>query len=297
MANLREIRRRIGGVKNTSKITQAMKMVSAAKLKRAQDAIESSRPYFNKLEDILSNLVEAVGETYSHPVLEKRADIKNIAVVVISSDRGLCGGFNTQVFRYAKELINNDIAKEYPNAKISLIPVGKKSTQNYNKAEYPIIKSFPGIFTDLNFDVAVDVIGQVKDRFLNGEIDKVIIVYNSFVNIVRQKPLHQQVLPIESLNTPNIETKKSANIDYIFEPNQAEILDELLPKIINLTMWKGLLESAAAEQAARMMAMENATTNAKELIRSLNLVYNRERQAAITTEMLEIVGGAEALNN
>lgn len=296
MANLKELRNRITGVKNTSKITSAMKMVSAAKLRRSQDAIESARPYVNKLNEVMSNLVDATSESYENPFSESRANIENIAVVVIGSDRGLCGAFNNNLFKEAWSFINNDLKASNPNANVSLIPVGKKAISFFKKYDLNKISSFPDIFGKLQFSIAKDIVSDIKLKFISGEIDKVVVFVNEFVNIVRQNPSRHQLLPVEAISSENTKDSKF-NSNYIYEPGQAEILDDLIPKLIDISMWRFLLESNAAEQAARMMAMDNATRNANELVDSLNLEYNRKRQAAITTEMLEIVSGAEALSN
>lgn len=294
MATLREIRTRIVGVKNTAKITSAMKMVAAAKLKRSQDAIELARPYFQKFQEVLSNVASNVGEGYEHPITEKRPNVSNIALIVVSSDRGLCGGFNTNLFKYVNQFVDEKITPNFPNANIKIVPIGKKATSFYAKSKYEVIQSFPGIFADLKFNVAKDIITIVLNGFVNNEIDRVFILNNEFINVIRQLPTSNQILPF--VNEPKAEEVKGANVDYIFEPGQSQILDSLLPQVVDLVMWRSLLESAAAENAARMMAMDNATTNARDLINSLNLIYNKERQAAITKEMLEIVGGAEALS-
>lgn len=293
MPTLRDIRRRISGVSNTSKITQAMKMVSAAKLRRAQEAILSARPYVLKLEDMLSNLVAAIGEDYSHPLIEQRKEIKSIAVIVISSDRGLCGSFNSNLLRTVSLFINNDLAKDYPGAAVTLLTVGKKSISYFDKEKYPIIAKFPDVFAQLNFVQARQIVDMARSGFTSGKFDKVFIYYNEFVNVVRQQPKVLTLLPIQ----PKKEEKTGihSSVDYIFEPEKVAILDELMPKLVNIQLWRTMLESAAAEQAARMMAMDNATLNAKEIIKHLELVFNKKRQELITKEMLEIVGGADAL--
>lgn len=271
-----------------------MKMVSAAKMKRASNAIESARPYFSKLEDMVSGLVAQTGDAYFHQLMTRRDEIRKITIILIGSDRGLCGSFNTNLFKSAISLIGEELKQEYPNAEFNFVPVGKKADSFIKKSTYSPIAAFPGIFTGLNFENARDIVSSVLGDFLEGRTDKVLIYYNQFINIIRQKPALQQLLPIE----PNKSAKTSlTNADYIYEPNQTGILDTLLPKLVDIRVWRSLLDSNAAEQAARMMAMEKATTNAKDLIRSLELQYNKARQASITTEMLEIVGGAEALNN
>lgn len=293
MATLRDIKQRIGAVKSTSKITQAMKMVAAAQLRRAQNRIESARPYFSKLEEMMSNLIGAVGEDYSHELIRNPEEIKNIALITISSDRGLCGNFNTNLLKESIAYINNQIKNEHPDANIHIVSVGKKAVGFYRKQKIEIIDEFKDVFTNLQFPTAKNIINAVKGGFISGKYDKVIVFYNEFVNILKQTPSIKQILPI--LPAEKAEEDSHFNVDYIFEPNKHEILDELLPKLVDIQVWRGMLESNAAEQAARMMAMDNATNNARDLIQELELQYNKARQAAITTEMLEIVGGANAL--
>lgn len=293
MATLRDIKRRISAIGSTAKITQAMRMVAAAKLRRSQNAIMSARPYTKNLAAMMKNLVSTVGEGYSHDLIQSRKTIKNVAVVVVSSDRGMCGSFNTNLFRIVTKFLKEDHKSIAEDLNITFIPVGKKAVSFLNREglQYPI--EFGGVFTKLHFSTAQGITNHVANGFIDGTYDRVLIFYNEFKNLISQIPKMVTLLPIEA----EIPEEKNANIDYIFEPNQAEILDVLLPKHIEIQVWSTLLESNAAEQASRMVAMENATKNAKDLIRSLELVYNKERQAAITKEMLEIVGGAEALNH
>ncbi len=297
MATLKDILNRIEGVKNTRKITQAMRMVSAAKLRRAQKAIESARPYFMKLADILANMVESVGEEYTNPLVQKRKETKNYVYIIIASDRGLCGSFNNNLFRAAIEHFEFKVKKDNPDAAIKIIPVGKRTVQFFQKRDYDVLKMYPDAFADLNFSLAKDINAQVQTKFINGEIDRVIIYFNEFKNVLTQIPAHTVLLPIEQETAKKEASQDTAkiNIDYIFEPNREEILDDLLPKHLDIQVWRALLESHAAEHAARMMAMENATNNAKDLIEHLNLIFNKKRQEKITTEMLEIVTGADAL--
>ena len=294
MPTLRDIRRRINAVSNTSKITQAMRMVSAAKLRRAQEAVWSARPYVNKLSDILTNLVETAAEDYSHPLIEKHKRVNSIAIVIIASDRGLCGSFNTNLFRMVMNHINNELPVEYPGAKRTLIPVGKRCCQFFRRQNVEIIKEFPGVFLSLKFSIAKDIVNLVSNGFIRKEFDKVIVFYNEFKNLISQVPSVITLLPIEHKKTEE-KTQEKYISNYIYEPDQKSILDELLPKHLDIQLWRTLLESNAAEQAARMMAMENATNNAHDLIKYLELVFNKARQAAITKEMLEIVSGADAL--
>ncbi len=297
MATLKDILNRINGVRNTSKITQAMSMVSAAKLRRAQKSIESARPYFKKLAAILANLVESVGEEYKNPLVQKPKETNNYVFIVIASDRGMCGSFNNSLFREAIDHFELKIKKANPKASVKIIAVGKRTVQFFRKRDYEVLKEYSDVFASLNFSLAKDINAQVQNRFLHHDIDKVIIFFNEFKNVLIQKPASLTLLPIEQEEkAANVNEQKSKiNVDYIFEPNQTEILDELLPKHLDIQVWRALLESHAAEHAARRMAMENATNNAKDLIIHLEMVFNKKRQEKITTEMLEIVTGANAL--
>lgn len=292
MATLRETRSRITAVRNTSKITQAMRMVAAAKLRRAQEAATAARPFAQKLQEILGNLSAAESE-FVHPYFEAHAVQSSIALVVVSSDRGLCGAFNTNLLRGAVARIDQ-IAKEHPGIDITIIPVGRRAVGFFKKRSETIEREYPEVFLKLEYATAVDIAELTSEGFLNGRFDRVELVYNEFVSVIRQEVRTMQLLPITQGDTAK---KPSHSVDYIFEPTRADILDTLLPIYLNTQVWRALLDSNAAEQAARMMAMENATNNARDLINSLQLLYNRERQAAITKEMLEIVGGAEALSS
>lgn len=294
MPTLIDITRRRVAVKNTAKITQAMKMVSAAQLKRAQRAVESARPYAMKMEELLFNLVANIGDDYSHPLIRNPKEVKNVNLIIVSSDRGLCGSFNTNLFRTANDYINNTFRHEFPEADIHITTVGKKATSFFTKTKLKIKQKFPGVFIKLKFDSVKDIINSFKYDFSDGKFDLVLIYYNQFVNVIKQVPTMKQLLPI----TPPTDEKtrvKKYKADYIFEPDQKHILDELLPKYLEVQVWRTLLESNTAENAARMIAMDNATTNANELMKYLELQFNKARQAKITKEMLEIVGGAEAL--
>lgn len=294
MPNLRDIKTRIGAVQSTAKITQAMRMVAAAKLRRAQDSILSARPYFRKIESITGNLIEAVGEEFSHPLIEKHSEVKNIVVIPVGSDRGLCGSFNNNLFKFTGTYITEHLAKEFPEANVKVIPIGKRAVNFYRKEKFEIIAEFPGVFIDLDFKSVKNIIQVVYDKYTNFEIDRVIVFFNEFKNLLNQIPSVHTLLPIEPTND---DKDKDANFDYIFEPNEKDILNNLIPTNLDIQLWKSLLESNAAEQAAKMMAMENATNNANELIKNLELIYNKARQSTITTEILEIVSGAEALGH
>jgi len=295
MPTPRDIRRRIAAVKNNAKITQAMRMVAASKLRRAQGKIWSNRPYSEKLELVLSNLIHSVGEDYSSPLIQKHNEIKNIAAIVVASDKGLCGSFNSNILRFAHNYIKDEIISKYPNVNITLITVGKKSFSYFNKTNIFILNNYSGIFQKLEFSTAKDITSLVTDKYINGEFDKVMIFFNQFKNLLTQVPKMKNLLPIEPVKAVAEKNKSKINLNYIFEPNKELILDTLLPLQLDIQTWSALLESNAAQQAAQMMAMENATNNANDLIKYLELVYNKVRQASITKEMLEIVSGAEAM--
>lgn len=307
MATLRDIKRRIGAVASTAKITQAMRMVSSAKLKRAQDAIYNARHYSNMLETSIKKLVEATGFEYFHPLLEKRERVNNICLVVITSDRGLCGSFNSNLIRFVTRYIEKEIKEQYPDAKISMIRIGKRGVSGIKLSDINYIKNITGISGKIDYEV-IDELGKfLIDGFVDRRFDKVVFAFNEFKNILMQVPKLFNLLPFEKTEKlesyfkgkekkeEKKEERPTKNLIYIFEPDQKTILDNLIPMYIKNQILRIMLESNAAEHAARRMAMENATNNAKELIRHLELVYNKERQAAITKEMLEIVGGANAL--
>ncbi len=268
-------------------------MVAAAKLRRAQEAITAAKPFANQLQKILANLAASDSE-FMHPYFESRPEVNSIVIVVISSDRGLCGGFNANLLRILSQRIAN-LRKESPTVSITLIPVGKRAVNSVSKGTEQVLREFPDVFLKIDFSTAVEIVDEVSNGFLIGKFDRVEIIHNEFLSIIKQEVRTMQLLPFVPATMTEGETSKISG-DYIFEPTLADILDSLLPKYLNMMVWKSLLDSNAAEQAARMMAMENATNNARDLVTSLQLIYNRERQAAITKEMLEIVGGAEALS-
>ena len=251
---------------------------------------------FLNSSDMMSELVSALGGEYSHPLIEQREEINSVAVIVIASDRGLCGSFNNSLFRQVKNYIENELKADNPDLKVTIIPVGQRTCGFFRKEIYPVAKQFPGVFNDLKFEVAQEIVDTVKHGFISGEFDKVLLYYNEFINVIRQNPKLDTLLPISPKEEAENDSDKKFNVDYIFEPSQEEILEVLLPKIVNISVWRALLESNAAENAARMMAMDNATTNANDLMKYLEMVFNKARQAAITTEMLEnCLAGAEAL--
>ncbi len=289
MATLRDIKNRIKGVQNTQQITKAMKMVAAAKLRRAQENIINARPYARKIAGMLSHLVTDE-EIAGNPFIQQR-DIKNIGIVIVTADRGLCGAFNTNIIRETSRIINDEYAGGPVNA--HLFCVGKKGFEFFSKREYDVAGKKTGLFSSLSYEDALSTTNELIEVFLNGTFDKIIIVYNEFKSIIQQKIVTEQFLPIPISKDSEEERKNQPN--YIFEPDQKEIFNYLLPKHLKAQMWRILLESNAAELGAKMTAMDNATTNAKELIRTLQVKYNKERQAAITKEILEIVSGANAL--
>jgi F-type H+-transporting ATPase subunit gamma len=295
VATLREIRRRISGTVSTQKITKAMKMVAAAKLRRAQDGIVSARPYARTMGALMRHLV-ATAEGVSHPLFEQR-EVKRVLVVVVTADRGLCGAFNGNIVKATLDHVKRAYAhlQQTPDG-VRLLTVGKKGTDFFAKREYPRLGQYVGIFASLNPGVARGIAEQIVSGFLACEYDRVDVVYNEFKNVIQQRVIVEQYLPImpEEITKPEIGTAAPL-VDYIYEPSSREIIDAMIPKHLNFQMWRILLESNAAEQGARMTAMGNATENAKELLRDLTLSYNKARQAGITKELLEITSGAEAL--
>jgi F-type H+-transporting ATPase subunit gamma len=287
MATLRDIKNRIVGVKSTQKITKAMKMIATAKLRGAQQRIVGARPYANKIGKMLSRLA-ADDSLQSNPFFTSNSS-KKVCVVVITADRGLCGAFNTNIIKEATNYINEELNNE---SEISLFTVGKKASDYFGKRDYNIKDKMVGLFGSLEYKSTLQLYDYLVPKYLNGEIDKIVLVYNEFVSMIQQRIVKTQLLPIPFIEAS--EEKKSES-NYIFEPNQLSIFESLLPKHLKVQIWRALLESNAAELSARMTAMDNATTNAQDLIRSLNLTYNKERQAAITKEILEIVSGANAL--
>lgn len=290
MANLKEIRNRITSVGSTMQITSAMKMVSAAKLKRAQDAITQMRPYAEKLQEILGNLTASLD--ISENALAASRPVEKVLIIAITSNRGLCGGFNNNIIKR----VNLAITEEYSNANVSLLCLGKKAKDAFKRSDMYFDISGTGIsediFANLSFGNVSVIAEYAMKAFLDKKFDKVVVIYNSFINAASQAVKEEQLLPI----VPTAQKENTQAGDYIFEPSKEEIVDELIPKSLKIQLFKALLDSNASEHGARMTAMHKATDNAKELQRSLKLSYNKARQAAITNEILEIVGGAEALN-
>ena len=287
MPNLKEIRNRISSVNSTMKITSAMKMVSAAKLKKAQDAIIQLRPYSNKLTEIMSSVSSASEDSSQNKYSEVR-DVNKILLVPITSNRGLCGGFNANIIKKTIE-IEKDLN---PKSELTILSIGKKSSEFFKKNKYNVHSTHDEVFQDVNYEDVSKIAELILNDFANEKFDKVIIVYNQFKNAATQIVMQEDFLP---LNKTQSENSQEA-IDYIYEPGKDEILNELIPKSLKTQLFKAILDSNASEHGARMTAMHKATENATELKNELTLSYNKARQAAITGEILEIVGGAEALN-
>ncbi|KRP30514.1 ATP synthase F1 subunit gamma [Polaribacter sp.] len=288
MANLKEIRNRITSIKSTMQITSAMKMVSAAKLKKAQDAITAMRPYSSKLTELLQNL-SATLDGDSGGAYATQREVSKVLMVVVTSNRGLCGGFNSSI---TKEVVRT-IQHKYQNVTVDLLTIGKKGGDVLGKT-YNIIEKRNEIFEDLTFNNVALIAKKLMEMYVDGTYDKIELVYNQFKNAATQIPQIEQYLPIKPIE---ISENVSVNSDYIFEPSKEEIVEALIPKALKTQLYKALRDSFASEHGARMTAMHKATDNARDLRNELLLTYNKARQAAITNEILEIVGGAEALKN
>ncbi|MBS4035997.1 MAG: ATP synthase F1 subunit gamma [Ignavibacterium sp.] len=290
MATLRDIKNRIKGVKNTQQITKAMKMVAASKLRRAQESIINARPYAKKIAEMFSNLVTEE-DKQTNPLILPKDYISNVAIVIVTADRGLCGAFNTNIIREANRYINEEIKETGTN--YQLYCIGKKGSDYFSKRNYNVSKIFPDVFTSLNYTSAQKISDELTAGYLKGDFDKVILIFNEFKSLIQQRIVVEQFLPIPVHKSEEDDSGVESN--YLYEPDQKSIFNYLIPKHLRGQIWRVLLESNAAEFASRMTAMDNATTNAKELIRTLNITYNKARQAAITKEILEIVSGANAL--
>lgn len=305
MATLRDIRNRILGIKNIEKITSALKMVSSIKVRKAQRLAENARPFFNKTEKMLGEIVYSTDTPYENPLLisKEQSKIKNIIVFIIAGDKGLCGSFNTNLFRTVDNYLTKSFVEKYPNAKPILILIGNKTVEYYSKHKhnFEILKCFNNAFQPLKYDIVTECYNLILDKFINNEADQVEIFYNRFINSMKQEPTYSQLLPlkinIEKLdNKSNLSQKQYTN-NYIFEPSKKETADYLVNQYLKLNLWSALLESNASEHSARLAAMDKATQNANDLIKELELQFNNARQNAITTEMLEIISGADSLKN
>ena len=286
MSGLKEIRNRISSVSSTMQITNAMKMVSAAKLKKAQDSISATLPYSNKLSELIKNISSSTDSDETNPLFEKR-ESKNLLIIAITSNKGLCGGFNSNII---KEV--NNIKSTSASKRVDLLTIGKKGDDILSK-KFEVISSHNDVYDNFNYNNIKEIAETVMQKFSDKEYDEVTLVYNHFKNAATQIVTKEQYLPIEESADEN----NSVSGDYIFEPNRPKILDELIPKSLSIQLFKAISDSIAGEHGARMTAMHKATDNASELRDQLKLTYNKARQTAITNEILEIVGGAEALNS
>ena len=287
---LKEVRNRIKSVTSTQQITKAMKMVSAAKLRRAQDAIIQMRPYAQKLQEMLSNIVSGSSSEESMPLADVRP-VEKVLLIPITSDRGLCGGYNSYVIKMAREMAKTQYAAQNAKGNVTILPIGKKGYEYFQRNNYKIVDAYWDIFSDLSFDNVRRAAAYAQQAFLNKEVDRVEIIYSQFKNAATQLFVAEPYLPI-----PKAENKKTGkNIDFEFEPSMGLLLQELMPKILNTQVFKAVLDANASEHGARMTAMDKASENATDILKSLKISYNRARQAAITTELTEIVSGAAAL--
>jgi F-type H+-transporting ATPase subunit gamma len=284
MPSLRDIKRRIRSVKNTQQITKAMKLVSASKLRRAQEAILSARPYALRTMDVMNHLA-ARSNPDLHPLLQRREE-KRILLLVISSDKGLCGGFNSNIFRRTLDMIRKN-----PDKEVSLIIAGRKGQMFFQSRAVKVLHQFVGWSKNFKFSKAAEIADMLSQLFIQGAVDKIYVVYNEFKSVIQQQVVVEQLLPI----VPEESKDKEAPVDYIYEPDEEGILNRLLTMYMNVEVYRAFLESSASEHGARMTAMDNATRNASDMIGELTLYYNKARQAYITKELIEIVSGAEAL--
>ncbi|WP_375585099.1 ATP synthase F1 subunit gamma [Cyclobacterium xiamenense] len=287
MANLKEVKERINSVSSTQQITKAMKMVAAAKLRRAQDKIVQMRPYSQKLTSILNN-ISSGAEGSTDIVYAEERDVSNLLIVAITSDKGLCGAFNSNILKASMALI-----EENKDRQITVMPVGKKALDYFKKRSFPLISDYSKLFEDVSFDPVKEAAEHVMASFVSGKFDKVLLVYNEFKNVATQEVIKEQFLPISKIEQEDGASRSSQ--EYLVEPSREYIIEELVPNSLKIQFYKAILDSNASEHGARMTAMSKATDNAAELLKELKLVYNRTRQAAITNEILEIVAGANAL--
>ena len=287
---LKEVRNRIQSVKSTQQITKAMKMVSAAKLRRAQDAIIQMRPYAQKLQEMLANILSSA-EGDENMGLTAERPVQKVMVIIITSDRGLCGGYNSNLIKLAKQVIKDKYANIAVKGNAEMLPLGKKGYEHFTKNKFKVIDHYWNIFSELNYEHVASVAKFAMDAFEKGEVDAIELVYSEFKNAATHKFTVEQFLPVKKSEKKKGETKAN----FIFEPGKNILIKELMPKILNTQLYKAILDAHASEHGARMTAMDKATENAEELLKNLKISYNRARQAAITTELTEIVSGAAAL--
>ena len=304
MASLRDIRTRINAVKNTQQVTRAMKMVAASKLRRAQEQIFRTRPYAYKIGEVIHHLKTQLDPSL-HPLFEPREERRSVLLVVVTADRGLAGAFNTNIIRLAETTIREDYADAQAEGRLYIMGLGRKGREHFQKRDYQMVADYTTVFEDLGIVLVRDIVEEIVEGYLAGRWDEVKVIYNEFRNTIAQNRIVEPFLPIpaERFMTPVMEEEleselaeeRSLQVDYIFEPGAGRILEALVPRYLNFELWRILLESNASEQGARMVAMDNATSNADDLLRDLRLKYNRARQDAITKEIIEITSGAEAL--
>lgn len=287
---LKEVRNRIKSVQSTQQITKAMKMVSAAKLRRAQDAITQMRPYAKKLQEVLSNIVSSSEGDVSMDLATVRP-VDKVLVIVVTSDRGLCGGYNSNLIKLAKQTIQEKYPSQFSKGNVQVLPIGKKGYEHFTKNGFKVVDNYWDIFTDLSFERVQAAAKYAMNAFAAKETDAVEVIYSEFKNAASQIFIAEPFLPVQK----PADTGSKKKSDFIFEPNQAVLIAELMPKILNTQLYKAVLDANASEHGARMTAMDKASDNANELLKSLKISYNRARQAAITTELTEIVSGAAAL--
>ncbi|MEC4891223.1 MAG: ATP synthase F1 subunit gamma [Nitrospira sp.] len=291
MPSLQSLRRKIAAFKNTQKITKAMKMVAAAKLKRSQDRILAARPYAHKMRGVLSNLSQRVNRA-AHPLLQKREG-KKIEVLVVTSDRGLCGGFNGNIVRKSADFVRQCEAR---GLQVNVSIVGRKGRDYFRRRTWPIRQEWTGVFDKLSYEHAIDIGGDLTDNFVKGTFDELYVVYNEFKSAIQQRVIVEKLFPVDAAaEFGAAQAEGTTGGSYLYEPDEADLLNALVPKHFQIQTYRILLESAAAEHGARMAAMDGATRNAGQLIKKVTLYYNKTRQAAITKELMDIVGGAEAL--
>lgn len=291
---LKEVRNRIKSVQSTQQITKAMKMVSAAKLRKAQDGIQQMRPYASQLQQTLSNIVSNSDGDLGALQLAVERPVKKVLLILITSDRGLCGAYNVNLVKLARQLMKEVYAEQFASGNVHVWGIGKKGTEAFQRSGVQTKDTYRDIFQQLSFEKVQDAAQAAMQAFLNGEYDKVEIIYSEFKNAASQKFKNEQFLPIVKL--ASVSGKNATKSDFIFDPGKEELISVLMPKILNTQLYKAVLDANASEHGARMTAMDKASDNANELLRSLRISYNRARQAAITTELTEIVSGAAALN-
>ena len=285
MATLRQLRTRVSSIQNIQKVTNAMQLVAAARMRKAQEDILAARPYAEKLDSILRRLSGSI-DTDQHPLLAER-EVTRVAVAIVASDRGLCGGFNASVFRRAVTEISELVGVE-----TDVIAVGRKARNYFGNRDYNVVKEHIDVFRNLEFGIASSIAQDLANRFLSGGVDRVLLVYSQFQSVAQQVPIVQQLLPI----VPEAATEEEHTTEFLFEPDPDRLLAALIPKQVNFQVWRAFLESNAGEQAARMQAMDNATKNAGDLIDELSREVNKVRQTAITLELMDIIAGAEAVS-